>query len=408
MLSRVILFTLACSILFLLSCDTGQNILGIGSHLGLGCSFQDSVPPEDIGEFEQISIAAVTRSPEYTWTESLDFCGITHYEWAIGTTPGGQELVPYKDIGLVLTYRDTGLALDSASFYYTSVRAVDGKNNRSAPVISEAWRQLDPVRDLPNLILRLDGNSLSSVRDSGNNPASSPGFNGSVADWNDTSTTGASHNFFVAASAAPPTFNLAGRSLQFNGVNQALTVPDHIELNIGTVDQRNFSAVFETSSDITSRQVIYDEGANVRGMNFYIVNGQFYCGFYNILEDGDGIQNFTSVNTPIQPNTRYVATWVFDYTNYAGPDGPDGNLECFVNNVSIGTTTSTSRLFAHSGDIGLGAHIQHTYYHDIGIVLNDGGFFNGKIFEFMIVNGAPLPGDVDIIYQFLSDKWSTP
>jgi len=213
-----------------------------------------------------------------------------------------------------------------------------------------------------------------------------------------------SHNFFAKTAAFMPTFNPAGY-LEFNGVDQALTVPDHVELNIGTVNQRNFTAVFETGADITTNQVIYDEGGNVRGMNYYISGGRFYCGFYNLVEDGDGSQPYTFVSTPISPNTRYIATWVFDYT---GPTGPDGSLNCFVNDVSIGTTTTTSLLYAHSGDIGLGGYIQTTYYHTGVTGSGDGGYFGGKIFEFMIVNGAPAPGDVNLIYEYLSDKWSVP
>lgn len=407
MLSRIISVLLAFSISFLLSCDTEQNILGVGSRLGLGCDYYDVIAPEQIASLDEITIAAVTRSPEYTWPESVDFCGVTSYQWAIGTTPGGEELVPYEDIGLVLTYRDESLVLDSSETYYTSVRAVDAKNNVGLPVISDPWRQLDPVRDLPNLILRLDANSLTSVRDENNVAANAGGFTGNVDKWNDTSTTGASHNFFAKTAAYMPTFNPAGY-LEFNGIDQALTVPDHVELNIGTVDQRNFTAVFETGADITTNQVIYDEGGNVRGMNYYISGGRFYCGFYNLIEDGDGIQPFTFVSTPIAPNTKYIATWVFDYTNYTGPTGPDGSLNCFVNDVSIGTTTTTSKLYAHSGDIGLGGYIQTTYYHT-GVTSNDdGGYFSGKIFEFMIVNGAPAPGDVNIIYEYLSDKWNVP
>ncbi len=407
MLRRPISFLLVFSVSFLLSCDTEQNILGVGSRLGLGCNYYDVIPPEQIETLDEVTIAAVTRSPEYTWTESVDFCGVVGYQFAIGTTPGGEELVPYKDIGLVLTYRELGLTLDSSAFYYTSIRAVDAKNNYGEPIISDPWQQLDPVRDLPNLILRLDANSLTSIRDESNDPAGSGGFSGNVDRWNDTSTGGASHNFFAKTATYMPTFNPSGW-LDFNGIDQALTVPDHVELNIGTVAQRNFTAVFETGADINTKQVIYDEGGNVRGMNYYISGGRFYCGFYNLIEDGDGIQPFTYVSTPISANTRYIATWVFDYTNYTGPTGPDGSLNCFVNDVSIGTTTSTSKLFAHSGDIGLGGFINTTYFHDVGAITGDGGYFNGKIFEFMIVNGAPAPGDVSTIYQYLSDKWSVP
>ncbi len=405
MLKKVLKWTTLFFLFFILSCNSSENILGVGSRLGLNCDFSDNAPPDDLQSLDQYVVAAVTRSPGYTWPASADFCGISHYEWSIGTTPEGEELVSWENIGNVTTYRDENLTLDSSATYYTSIRVVDEAGNISGAYTSDPWVRLDPVRDLPNLILRLDSEALTSLIDENGTNASSGGFTNSIDIWNDTSTTGASHNFFATSATARPTLN-AGGYLDFDG-NDGLTVNDHVELNIGTVSQRNFTAVFETGGDINTRQIIYDEGGNVRGMNLYIFNGQLYCGFYNTVEDGDGPQAFTFVSVPIATNSRYIATWIFDYTNYTGPTGPDGNLECVVNNVSIGTTTSTSLLYAHSGDIGLGAKVQDTYY-ETGSSGGNGQNFTGSIFEFMIVNGVPTADDIVIIYEYLSDKWNFP
>ena len=140
-------------------------------------------------------------------------------------------------------------------------------------------------------------------------------------------------------------------------------------------------------------------------MNIYIFNGNLYCGFYNVPEDGDGSQPFTSVSTPISANSVYFVTWVFDYTNYVNAAGPDGSLTCYVNDSVIGTTTSTSRLFAHSGNIGLG-HIDNQSCFEDSSCPSSGMNFDGEIYEVMIFNNVPSASDVTNVHTFLSNKWN--
>ena len=141
------------------------------------------------------------------------------------------------------------------------------------------------------------------------------------------------------------------------------------------------------------------------GMNIYIQSGNLYCGFWNINDDGDGSQAFTSVSAPIATNTIYHVTWVFDYTNYAGAAGPDGDLTCYVNGSSIGSTTSTSLLYAHSGAISLGSYLSDSYTHT-GNLSGNGGYFNGDVMELMLFNDPPDAATVNTIHTYLEDKWN--
>lgn len=399
------LFIASCLSLMLINCS--DNVTGQGTALGLDCDVLDLFNPVFESTLTQELPAALTRSPQYSWTAAADFCGVDHYEYSIGTTIEGEELIAWTDIGNVTVYRAESLPLVDAVTYYMSFRALDGFGNISEVITSPGWQRLDPVRDLPNLILRLNALDLASVLDSGGRNPNQGGFNNSVQQWLDTSGSTNVHNWYAETAGNRPDYVSMDNTLQFNGIDQFLTVNDHDDLNTGTVNQRNFSVAFETSNDIASTQVVYEEGAGVRGMNVYISGGNVYCGFYNTANDGDGAQGFVSVSAPIAQNTRYSVTWVFDYLNYTGPAGPDGTLTCYLSGTQIGQTTSTSLLYAHSGDLGLGAKNDSTYYHT-GASSGTGDFFEGKIMEVMIVESVPTPAELILIEEYLSDKWNIP
>ena len=75
-----------------------------------------------------------------TWTASTDsLSGISHYEIALGTTPGDQNTLSWTNVGNVTSRKMTGLTLASGTTYYASVRAVDRAGNISAVSSSDGW-----------------------------------------------------------------------------------------------------------------------------------------------------------------------------------------------------------------------------------------------------------------------------
>lgn len=61
-----------------------------------------------------------------TWTACDPESGIARYEYAIGTSAGAQDIVPFTDAGLASGVTRTGLALANGATYYFSVRATNG------------------------------------------------------------------------------------------------------------------------------------------------------------------------------------------------------------------------------------------------------------------------------------------
>ena len=71
------------------------------------------------------------------WSGFSDDSGsIDHYQWALGTTPGGSELQAWTSVGTATTASNANLALAPGSTCYAAVRAYDAAGNSSPITIS--------------------------------------------------------------------------------------------------------------------------------------------------------------------------------------------------------------------------------------------------------------------------------
>ncbi len=264
------------------------------------------------------------------------------------------------------------------------------------------------IANIPNKDIHFDMSSNANVLDSSNRNANDLSFSNTVQTAVDISGSEFPHNGVQTNASRQPTFDKVTKVLNFDGSNDFFEIANADDINTATATERTFAIVLRTGPDITTRQMIYEEGGTVRGINVYIRNGSLYLGFWNDRNDGDGRQSFVSTNTTIQANTNYYVTLVYDYSNYTGPSGPNGNLRGTINGTPFNFSGSTtSRLFPHSGAIGLGAMNNDTCY-DTGCVGGDGDYFQGDIFEFVMYNAAISPALEQEYYNFLAEKWPDP
>jgi hypothetical protein len=263
---------------------------------------------------------------------------------------------------------------------------------------------VNPVFIIPNLIVHLDGQEPSSILDISGNDLDSGLFDGFVQTILDISGSTADHDFRAISGGARPSYNFINSSIEFDGVNDALITENHPDINTATVTQRSFSAVFTLGSNVATRQMIFEEGGGIRGMNLYVDNNRVYCGFWNERNDGDGFQAFVSQSAPVVANQGYNVTSVFDYTNFAGAAGPDGTFTCYINGVAMGPAIPiTSRLFAHGGNVSLGRNGDGTVVH----TGPDGAqrYFNGELNEFTMFNAPPDAALALDLHNFFQAKW---
>ncbi len=265
------------------------------------------------------------------------------------------------------------------------------------------------IEDIPNKVLHLDGSDFSSVLDGSSRDANDISFTDTdVKTFKDISGSTNIHNGFQNTAGRRPDFDTANKMMMFDGTDDYFDFNNHADLNLSTIDERTFAIAFKTNADVTSRQVIYEEGGTVRGLNVYIRAGNLYIGVWNNTNDGDGVQAFTSSNTAVSANTHYYVSLVFDYSNYSGPSGPDGELRGHINGVKFSALgTTTSKLYAHAGLIGLGAMRNDSYFDD-GTQGGDGNYFDGSIFEFIMWNSAIDDGTAINIYDYFVEKWPDP
>jgi hypothetical protein len=123
--------------------------------LGLGClaacgaggtersgATTDSVPPQAgsvaDGLGDDVDRQPVTSPLAANWSGFADDSGrLDHYEWAIGTTPGGTELQDWTAVGLATVASNAALVPTVGTTCYVAVRAYDAAGNASAIASSD-------------------------------------------------------------------------------------------------------------------------------------------------------------------------------------------------------------------------------------------------------------------------------
>jgi len=70
---------------------------------------------------------------------SDELSGIFYYEFAIGSSVGGTEVLDYKTVGNVPSHTESGLTLLQGEQYYVSIMAIDAVGNVSDPVSSDGF-----------------------------------------------------------------------------------------------------------------------------------------------------------------------------------------------------------------------------------------------------------------------------
>ena len=158
--------------------------------------------------------------------------------------------------------------------------------------------------------------------------------------------------------------------------NDFVAIPNSSDINTTTVNERTTFVEF-TPNDITSTQVVYEEGGNVRGFNIYIEDGQVYVGAYNLIVAEGVFSAFLS--TPIVAGQAISVTTVFDATV--------GTLTGFINGAAFGVAPAGT-VFGHAGAIGLGGAAGRTVL-ESGVIngTNANGFsLDGSISSFGIYN----------------------
>ncbi|SME94850.1 Calx-beta domain-containing protein [Pseudobacteriovorax antillogorgiicola] len=223
-----------------------------------------------------------------------------------------------------------------------------------------------------------------------------------ITSWTDQS--GQNNHASQSNSGRQPSFATASVQGQdaalFDGIDDVLLISDTADINLASsASEKTLFAVFQTSGDISRRQIIYEQGGSTRGLSLYLDQGQLYFNGWNNANDDSGattpwVSKYVAVN--VDPNTVYVAALFFNHNNES--------ISAYLNGSQIGSISGVGKLFAHSDDIGLGGPAGSTLFHDMGTNVSNTNFA-GHIAEFVAYNSGQNESDLLGVLSFFNDKY---
>ncbi len=358
-----------------------------------------------------LSSAQISITGNFQSTE--DVLGFTNQNGITGSYSSGTGVLDlsgtatvtdYKEAIRSVTYQNIS-ATPSQTTRTVTITANDG-NSDSSPItrdIQIATVLTDPSTDFSNTVFHFDAQDVDGDLQTNDQPADGSG----VGTWGDRSDNAGGSTTDLSANdvLGQPTFDsnyLGGRGgIEFSS-GQSLEPNNNGILNTGTFDEKSFAAVFRTGASTAGLQVVYEQGAQVRGYQISIKDGNAYAFVWNNAEWG-AADEYKSIDLgPVQPNTSYIII--------ASHDATDATLanriwQANINGRAITTLNTVDVQRSHSGNAVIGA--EDGSVDPVTEAGNPAGNneFNGIVAELISWNTALSSNDFSNLYAYLSDKW---
>ena len=173
-----------------------------------------------------------------------------------------------------------------------------------------------------------------------------------------------------------------GNAVRFDGVDDFIAVNNSTDINLDIHAQRTITIWFNAEDIATSgKQVLYEEGAGIRGLNIYLDNSQLYVGGWNEPESSWAGTYLSTDN--ISSNTWHHVALVLDAVA-GNTTVQSGAFRAYLDGVEFGQGAG-SQLWSHSGDIHIGDH-GNTQFHDGDVEGGIMGGFAGTIADVRLYN----------------------
>ncbi len=173
----------------------------------------------------------------------------------------------------------------------------------------------------------------------------------------------------AATLSTAPTYKdgsaLASDAINFNptidfvdATDRGLEIDDDETINNSTpgyFNKKVISIAFRTGNDVTSDQMLFEQGGGSRGLHMFIDNGSIYAGAWNTLaDDTDAPWGYISQSASIETETEYILTMVLEGDNGGAGSTASGTFYAYLNGRLLGTSSNIGRLFDHTDNIGVG------------------------------------------------------
>ena len=183
-------------------------------------------------------------------------------------------------------------------------------------------------------------------------------------------------------------------SVDFDGTNDFVALPDSSLINTASATaERTIELVFN-ADDVTTRQVLFEEGGQTNHLNIYLDAGNLY------VSGKDAGDWDAYLSTGVVTGQTYHVTLVLDQ--------PNGEMRGYLDGVLFGTdTTITIPLSSHSGDVAIGAMDNDTYFHDGGSGGN-GHYFDGRISDVALYNSVLSDAEIQEHADIVAGTFTVP
>ncbi len=183
--------------------------------------------------------------------------------------------------------------------------------------------------------------------------------------------------------------NLPSTSVSFDGGDR-VSLGDSVDINLGDRAERTLELWFRADA-VTGRQMIYEEGGTVNGMNLYLDGGRLY---------GRAWSESTGWSNPLQVTTApgAIAAGTVHHVALVLDASGSRSLEMYLDGALLGASTKTDAAVwnAHSDDGAIGGVNGGTENHDGNS--NAAAPFDGTVDEVELYNSALGPERIETHY----------
>lgn len=271
--------------------------------------------------------------------------------------------------------------------------AVDAGVTQGAPKTDQRRIRRDSQIDIGSFELKPGSNSLvkqpliagpSFSRSDSKQPIAYLGLNDSKGRLVRDQSTNGQNNSGTLVGDADWTKGKQPNGVTFDGRGDAVRLKNSSDINLGKHGERTVSLQFKANEIHTGqkKQVLYEEGAGVRGLNIYLDKGELYVGGWNTPNKESGWAGTWLSTDEISADEWHQVDLVLE----GGSKVSEGAIRGYLDGEQFGSGVG-SQLWSHSGGIGLGSINGGTRFHD-KTTPGSGSGFAGVIDEVMIFNDA--------------------
>ncbi|NJM97927.1 MAG: hypothetical protein HC800_12925 [Phormidesmis sp. RL_2_1] len=196
----------------------------------------------------------------------------------------------------------------------------------------------------------------------------------------DTSTAGGNNDARLFGNAALVKGKV-GQAVAFDGNGDMAKLKNSKDINLGIQPARTISVFFKVNDAAANKkQVIYEEGGDIRGLNLYVQDDLLYFGGWNLPESK--WQGSWLSTDKLSSGKWHHAALVLDGEDTITSDA----MTAYIDGQKIAQMDG-SQLWSHGDRIGIGNVNGKTRFHD-GVNVGQDYGLAGAVDEFKIFNSA--------------------